>query len=46
MILIDRPCCETPMAIELPIPDSLWCEDCAVTWAVADASVAEAALAA
>ena len=46
MILIERPCCETPMAIELPIPDSLRCEDCATTWNVADAAPLEARLAA
>ena len=36
MILIDRPCCEAPMVIEMPIPDLIRCEDCATTWDVAD----------
>lgn len=46
MILIDRPCCDTPMAIEMPIPDTLRCDDCATTWDVADDAPAEARLAA
>ena len=46
MILIERPCCGTPMAIELPIPDSLQCDECATTWEVTDDSPAEARLAA
>ena len=46
MILIERPCCTAPMAIELPIPDSLRCDDCATTWDVVDAVAEEALLAA
>ena len=46
MILIDRPCCDTPMATEMPLPDTLRCEDCATTWDVRDAAPAEVLLAA
>ncbi|MEO8469575.1 MAG: hypothetical protein ABI573_07920 [Chloroflexota bacterium] len=46
MILIERPCCDTPMAIDLPMPDVLRCDDCATTWDVVDALAEEALLAA
>jgi hypothetical protein len=49
MITIERPCCDQPLAVEMPLPDALRCDECAVTWIVTDpepASVAHAALAA
>ena len=46
MIIIERPCCDSPMAVDLPIPDSLRCEECATTWDVADAAPVETRLAA
>lgn len=36
MIHIDRPCCDTPLATSLPLPDTLRCEDCSVTWTTTD----------
>jgi hypothetical protein len=49
MITIERPCCDKPLTVELPLPDALRCDECAVSWIVTDpepASVAGAALAA
>jgi hypothetical protein len=49
MITIERPCCDRPLAVEMPLPDALRCEECAVSWIVTDPeppSVALAALAA
>ena len=46
MILIERPCCTALLAIDLPIPDSLRCDECATTWDVVDAVADESLLAA
>lgn len=46
MILIEHPCCAALMTIDLPIPDSLRCDDCATIWDVVDAVAEEALLAA
>ncbi|MES2210759.1 MAG: hypothetical protein V4515_11335 [Chloroflexota bacterium] len=46
MILIERPCCDTPQTVDLPIPDQLRCLDCAVIWDVVDPAPVEARLAA
>jgi hypothetical protein len=46
MITVERPCCDQPLAVEMPLPDALRCDECAVTWIVTDpepASVAHAA---
>ena len=40
MVIIERPCCDTPLAVELPLVDALRCEDCAVSWTVADPEAA------
>ena len=42
MVIIDRPCCDAPLAVELPLADVLRCEDCSVTWAVAEPEAAPA----
>lgn len=36
MVNLERPCCESPFLVELPLPASLRCDDCAVSWTVAD----------
>ena len=36
MIHTNRPCCDTLLATEMPLPDTLRCEDCAVTWTITD----------
>ncbi|MBI2763731.1 MAG: hypothetical protein HYX54_08300 [Chloroflexi bacterium] len=41
MIFIDRPCCDEPLAIDLPIADTLSCEACSTTWEVTDAGPVE-----
>jgi hypothetical protein len=49
MITIERPCCDRPLAVEMPLPDALRCVECAVSWSVTDpepASVAPVAFAA
>ena len=49
MITIERPCCEQPLAVEMPLPDAFRCDECAVSWIVTDpepASVAPVTLAA
>jgi hypothetical protein len=49
MITIERPCCDQPLAVEMPLPDALHCDECAVSWIVTDpepALVAQTALAA
>jgi hypothetical protein len=37
MINLERPCCDAPLATELPLPDELFCDECAVSWVVTDA---------
>ena len=49
MITIERPCCDQPLAVEMPLPDALRCDECAVSWVVTEprpASVVDTALAA
>ncbi|HEX4896903.1 MAG TPA: hypothetical protein VFV53_00935 [Candidatus Limnocylindrales bacterium] len=49
MITIERPCCDQPLTVEMPLRDALHCDDCAVSWIVTDPEqtpVARAALAA
>jgi len=49
MITIERPCCDQPLAVEMPLSDALRCDECAVSWTVTDpepAPVARVALAA
>ena len=46
MILIDRPCCATPLPVELPMPDTLRCDACAVEWTIEDPTPLELSLAA
>jgi hypothetical protein len=46
MINTERPCCDTPLIVELPLPDTLRCDDCGVSWTVADPEPQPAALAA
>jgi hypothetical protein len=36
MVNIERPCCDTPLAVELPLPDAIRCDECAVSWSIAD----------
>jgi hypothetical protein len=42
MVIIERPCCDAPLAVELPLADTLRCADCSVTWAVAERDAAPA----
>ena len=49
MVNIERPCCDQPLAVDVPLPEALHCDECAVTWTVSDsepAPVARVALAA
>jgi hypothetical protein len=46
MILIERPCCDEPMAIDSPAPATLRCEACGVAWSIVDPEPEPAALAA
>lgn len=46
MINIERPCCDTPMAIDMPMPEVLRCDDCSTTWDVGDAVADKALIAA
>lgn len=46
MVNIERPCCETPLSVSIPLPDVLACEDCRVSWVVVDPEPEVAALAA
>mgnify|MGYP001578288760 CR=1 FL=1 len=46
MIHINQPCCDAILATEMPLPDTLRCEDCAVTWTIADPEPEGAQLAA
>jgi hypothetical protein len=36
MITIERPCCDQPLAVEMPLPDAHRCDECAVSWIVTD----------
>jgi len=36
MVIVERPCCEAPLAVELPLAGALYCEECAVAWTVGD----------
>jgi len=38
MILIDCPSCEATIVADLPLMATLRCDDCAVAWAVTDAT--------
>jgi len=44
MITIERPCCDQPLSVEFPLPDELRCDDCAVSWTVADPEPAPTAI--
>jgi hypothetical protein len=44
MVIVERPCCDTPLAVELPLADALHCEECSVAWTVADPDAASAVL--
>jgi hypothetical protein len=46
MILIECPACDAPVATSLPLMDTLHCDDCSVTWDVADEEPQQARLAA
>jgi hypothetical protein len=52
MITLEAPCCDRPLLVEVPLPDALRCDECAVSWTVTDpepapvARVTPAALAA
>lgn len=46
MVNIDRPCCDAPLTVELPLPDALRCDECAVAWTLADPESVPVALAA
>lgn len=46
MIHINRPCCDAPLVTEMPLPDTLRCEDCATSWTVTDPEPEDAQLAA
>jgi hypothetical protein len=46
MVHTDRPCCDAPLVTEMPLPDTLRCEDCAVTWTITDPEPDRAQLAA
>ena len=37
MINIECPACEAHLVTNLPLPDALRCDDCAVTWDLTDA---------
>ncbi|MCI0581510.1 MAG: hypothetical protein L0227_01220 [Chloroflexi bacterium] len=43
MITIEAPCCDQPLTVEIPLPDALRCDECAVTWVLADPEPAPAA---
>ena len=36
MITTERPCCDTPFVVDYPLPETLHCDDCAVSWTVTD----------
>lgn len=36
MVTIERPCCDTSLAVELPLPDALRCGECDIGWTVSD----------
>jgi hypothetical protein len=44
MVIVERPCCEAPLAVELPLADALYCEECSVAWTVAEPDAAPAVL--
>ena len=46
MVTTERPCCDQPLAVELPLPDHLTCDDCSVSWTVTDPEPERIALAA
>jgi hypothetical protein len=46
MVTTERPCCDQPLTVEMPLPESLRCDDCAVTWSVTDPEAEALALAA
>ncbi|MEO7663486.1 MAG: hypothetical protein ABIV26_00035 [Candidatus Limnocylindrales bacterium] len=36
MVNLERPCCDSPLIVELPLQASLRCDDCAVEWSIVD----------
>ncbi len=46
MVTIERPCCDIPLAVELPLPDTAHCDECAVSWTITDPEPERSVLAA
>jgi len=46
MVITDRPCCDLPLLVEVPLPIVLRCDECTVEWVVVDRSPNPVALAA
>jgi hypothetical protein len=44
MVIVERPCCADPLAVELPLADLLYCEECSVAWTVAEPKATSAVL--
>jgi hypothetical protein len=45
MVTTERPCCESPLLVELPLPPILHCNDCSVSWTVTDPAAESVAVA-